>query len=853
MHDHRVIVVDALETMLLMLLWISMIGGFAWNDGAGLIFDYPSSSAGAVAACTVWSALLTAPYILHRTRPELAVRLFVGVVAVQLVCGPSLIVADFMAVPMLCAAIVYGERGHLRRYLATAAVFDVLTSLVNASVQVFGPLLPQPRDGRFGVIMYPCPIGEAASGHCGAQFAQAFAIVLFTVSLPLAMAVVVAFWQRARHQTVRLLNERNEAIVAREREERQIAASAERARIARDMHDIVAHTLSIIIIQSDGGRYAARDDPKLARETMETIRRESEHALHDMRRLLGVFGGSEHARLADVDALIEQARAVAPDMTLTTRTLGDPAPARLDGRASVAMYHVVQEALTNIRKYAGARTHVTVTFDWSPETLSIDVDDDGRGAASSLDGHKPGYGLLGMRERVESVGGTVESGPRLSGGFNVHAVVPLGNVDAADAEAATADGAAALADIPSASGVPSDVDACTSTVTAADAAAHPTVPSPGADGADGTADTDDDARREGDEGIVWPFFVKLGHTLRSRPFDQAEDDSPRSAIARLSRWTQRHYVMMDVVMFTLLGCFTCVTGPVMNLATTPGGRRSYIFGVIVTWAVVAPLMLRRRFPRAVALVVAAVCLLQLLVLPGFYTADLYVVFAIHAVALYGRAGSRKWIVPLFTFGCTAFAARCAMNIAGFPSLFAWLSHTPDPSIEALYLGSPHSALVQYGVFSMFLCILAYALGAWTRLGGTNPQVLQARTEALEAERDKQRVMAANHERDRISANIRAEVSDTLNAVIEQTTTELSTIDGQLARGETPSPDFINDAFAQIGAQGRTALAHMRELLSVLRETGFSDEGEHDRSPSLAPAKSLNEQIEHAGEHSPDAR
>ncbi|PAU66795.1 histidine kinase sensor of two-component system, partial [Bifidobacterium italicum] len=351
---------------------------------------------------------------------------------------------------------------------------------------------------------------------------------------------------------------------------------------------------------------------------------------------------------------------------------------------------------------------------------------------------------------------------------------------------------------------------------------------------------------------VWPFFVRLGHTLRSRPFDQAEDDSPHSWIARLSRWTQRHYVMMDIVMFTLLACFTCVTGPVMNLATTPGDKRSYILGVIVTWAVVAPLMLRRRFPRAVAAVVAAVCMLQLLVLPGFYTADLYVVFAIHAVALYGRAGSWKWVVPLFTLGCTTFAARCAMNIDGFPSLFAWLSHTSDPSIEALYLGSPYSAFIQYGVFSMFFCILAYALGAWTRLGGTNPQVLQARAEALQAERDKQRVIAANRERDRISANIRAEVSDTLDAVIGQTTAELSTIDERLARGETPSPEFINDAFAQIGAQGCTALAHMRELLGVLRETGFSDEGEHDRSPNLTPAKSLSEQIEQSGAVPPDA-
>lgn len=112
--------------------------------------------------------------------------------------------------------------------------------------------------------------------------------IMFT--LVLATTLVAALWQRARQHTIRMLGERNAAIAAREQEEKLIAASAERARIARDMHDIVAHTLSIIIIQSDGGRYAATHDVQLARSTMDTIRHEAEHAMHDMKQLLGVFG-----------------------------------------------------------------------------------------------------------------------------------------------------------------------------------------------------------------------------------------------------------------------------------------------------------------------------------------------------------------------------------------------------------------------------------------------------------------------------------------------------------------------------------------------------------------------------------
>lgn len=99
-----------------------------------------------------------------------------------------------------------------------------------------------------------------------------------------------------------------------DQDERDIAALAERARIARDMHDVVAHTLSIIIVQSDGGRYAGTHDPAVARNTMETIRHESERALHDMQRLLGVFGGSPHADYNDIGNLVEQGAKRLPDI-----------------------------------------------------------------------------------------------------------------------------------------------------------------------------------------------------------------------------------------------------------------------------------------------------------------------------------------------------------------------------------------------------------------------------------------------------------------------------------------------------------------------------------------------------------
>lgn len=94
------------------------------------------------------------------------------------------------------------------------------------------------------------------------------------------------------------------------------------------------------------------------------------------------------------------------------------------------MYHVVQEALTNVRKYAGLNVNVEVREEWNSGTLSFTISDDGRGASAAMDGHKAGYGLLGMNERIEAVGGMVEAGPRLNGGFAVHAG-PIGHLRAA--------------------------------------------------------------------------------------------------------------------------------------------------------------------------------------------------------------------------------------------------------------------------------------------------------------------------------------------------------------------------------------------------------------------------------------
>jgi signal transduction histidine kinase len=203
----------------------------------------------------------------------------------------------------------------------------------------------------------------------------------------------------------------------------ELAARDERSRIAREMHDVVAHGLSVIVVQADGARYAAAKDPEVAVGTLETISATGREALTEMRRLLGLLrkgdtGVAPQPGLDDVRHLVDEARAsgmrVAAD-------LPEPAPDVPDG-VGLAAYRIVQEALTNARKHAGpdAAVEVRVAVD---RDVAIDVRDDGRGAAARGDGR--GLGLVGMRERAAVHGGTLEAGPAPGGGFAVSARLPL--------------------------------------------------------------------------------------------------------------------------------------------------------------------------------------------------------------------------------------------------------------------------------------------------------------------------------------------------------------------------------------------------------------------------------------------
>jgi signal transduction histidine kinase len=221
----------------------------------------------------------------------------------------------------------------------------------------------------------------------------------------------------------------------------QVAAAAERARIARELHDIVAHHVSVMVVQADGAAFALENSPDKTREALGAISGTGRQALAEMRRLLGMLRSPSAGPLeapepelapvpgtSQLGALLEQTRAAG--VPVTFRQEGTPAAGPADG-ADLAVYRVVQESLTNVRRHGGPGVSAAVTIRYTVDGVTVSVTDDGRGAAArpapanSTAADSTGHGLSGMRERVELYGGTVTAGPRSGGGYQVTATLPL--------------------------------------------------------------------------------------------------------------------------------------------------------------------------------------------------------------------------------------------------------------------------------------------------------------------------------------------------------------------------------------------------------------------------------------------
>jgi signal transduction histidine kinase len=227
---------------------------------------------------------------------------------------------------------------------------------------------------------------------------------------------------RSRRGYVREIEEKADRLERERESEARRAAAEEQARIARELHDVIAHALSVIVVQAGAADDAFERDAERAREPVRAIDSAARAALADLRRVLGVLHESAEYEpqpgLEQLDRLIDQVRATGLDVALEIEGAPRPLPAAVD----LSVFRIVQEALTNTLKHAGAE-HARVRISYG-ELLELEVRDDGRGAANGRT-NDGGRGLVGMRERVALLGGVLAADRAPGGGYRVAAAIPV--------------------------------------------------------------------------------------------------------------------------------------------------------------------------------------------------------------------------------------------------------------------------------------------------------------------------------------------------------------------------------------------------------------------------------------------
>jgi signal transduction histidine kinase len=335
---------------------------------------------------------------------------------------------------------------------------ELVVSLVLVAPLAFGPRAPV---AVFAAVMATCLVQLAVTEHVlVADLAPLVALYylivhgpgrLKPIGLGIALAGGIAMSARASFPGVldgfilgtavvtayvlvaALLADRRVATRARlaalevERDQQaELGAARERARIARELHDVVAHSLAVMVAQADGGRYAAREDPDAASRALAQIAESGRDALAQMRRLLGLLRAGEEG--GDLPGLVRRLAGA-----------GLPVELEVEGRArelsaelQLCIHRVAQEALTNVLKHADSPRHVEVVLRYLDSEVELSVRDDGCGVAT---GDGQGHGLAGMRERVALHSGTLHAGPRAGGGYEVRARLPAPAGDVAELRA----------------------------------------------------------------------------------------------------------------------------------------------------------------------------------------------------------------------------------------------------------------------------------------------------------------------------------------------------------------------------------------------------------------------------------
>lgn len=325
------------------------------------------------------------------------------------------------AAPLMVAFVVWQE------LLGGDLTQNTITPLVTLPLAAYslGVLLDRrPALLGFGVTIVLLCVDVLASSDVAFG---SFVFVLLLAGGPFLVGRIV----NARVQLARELREKANRLEREQQEHARLAVAEERARIAREMHDVVAHNVSVMVVQASAARRMLDRNPERAREALSSVEHTGREALAEMRRMLEMLRDEEEgAALApqpsidELDGLLETAREAGLSVDLQVEGERRRVPSGVD----LSAFRIVQEAIGNTIKHAGA-SHCRVRLCFGEREMEVDVVDDGAGVAPArVNGHA-GQGLVGMRERVAMLGGRLEAGYGANGGFEVHATLPLETED----------------------------------------------------------------------------------------------------------------------------------------------------------------------------------------------------------------------------------------------------------------------------------------------------------------------------------------------------------------------------------------------------------------------------------------
>jgi len=331
--------------------------------------------------------------------------------------------AALLAVVSLAVALVTGHQA-----LSMAVAFLVLTYTTAGRFRLLAAVLAAT------LLWLPVVIAAMATPAADLMGIPRTYMIFANVLIAL-VCFFIGRTTHARRSSTRALEERARVAEENQRTVAERAVADERRRIARELHDVVAHHVSVMGVLATGARRILHRDPQVADEAMNSIAETSRTTLREMRRLLDVLRtDAEPAAdltpqpgLAGIETLVDQVREAGLPVSLRV----DGVPGALDPGVALTIYRIVQEALTNAIKHAGHAT-AQVRLNFGVSWLIVEVFDTGRGPAP--DAKQIGHGLVGMRERVALYGGTLRTGPRPGGGFRIHAKLPMAQLGASSDE-----------------------------------------------------------------------------------------------------------------------------------------------------------------------------------------------------------------------------------------------------------------------------------------------------------------------------------------------------------------------------------------------------------------------------------